>query len=465
MQEPNDYALTEDENLLIQQMVDGIEALAEGPGGIPSTAHHSPTILSVFADQGDWAPLANTGLTPNGSTAAATPASDDPPKATSYKDLERLFREADGIDQWAPLRPDPNQPAAVTRNLNAEYLDHLGIQPLEQSPTVVRCEHCQRPISRAALANHLKRSCPNYQPPPADSTTPNGTALASQLALGSGALDGEEELLNSGSVLVLNPQDQPLTNIKPSKAAKNGEPQPRAKTKKVGKLANHANQLSPKSSENDDNKRPASSEPGHGPGPTALQDVNDPMASPPEKKAKVKRDKKPMPKTPNKNTTRAKGPIDLDKQCGVLGPNNQPCARSLTCKTHSMGAKRAVVGRSQLYDVLLKSHLAKSRSAAAAQKNASMHNANGTNPGDSDSIGLTKQEEAEELAMTSDEELDLVMRALQHNKPRPLAIRTTRLVRRRHQYLRVRDMLLDALKPSTESQLLINTFGNATNDL
>ncbi|RKP38689.1 SCA7 domain-containing protein, partial [Dimargaris cristalligena] len=50
---------------------------------------------------------------------------------------------------------------------------------------------------------------------------------------------------------------------------------------------------------------------------------------------------------------RVKGPIDLDKQCGVMGPNGQPCARSLTCKTHSMGAKRAVLGRSQLYDLLL----------------------------------------------------------------------------------------------------------------
>jgi hypothetical protein len=29
------------------------------------------------------------------------------------------------------------------------------------------------------------------------------------------------------------------------------------------------------------------------------------------------------------------------------------CARSLTCKSHSMGAKRAVMGRSMRYDVLL----------------------------------------------------------------------------------------------------------------
>lgn len=47
-------------------------------------------------------------------------------------------------------------------------------------------------------------------------------------------------------------------------------------------------------------------------------------------------------------------PLDLDKQCGVIQiPNGTPCTRSLTCKSHSMGAKRAVAGRSQPYDVLL----------------------------------------------------------------------------------------------------------------
>lgn len=45
--------------------------------------------------------------------------------------------------------------------------------------------------------------------------------------------------------------------------------------------------------------------------------------------------------------------IDLEKQCGVLLPNGNLCSRSLTCKSHSMGAKRAVPGRSQPYDILL----------------------------------------------------------------------------------------------------------------
>ncbi|KAG5641975.1 hypothetical protein DXG03_003828 [Asterophora parasitica] len=50
---------------------------------------------------------------------------------------------------------------------------------------------------------------------------------------------------------------------------------------------------------------------------------------------------------------RAKGPVDYDRQCGVINDKNLPCSRSLTCKSHSMGAKRAVQGRSRNYDDLL----------------------------------------------------------------------------------------------------------------
>lgn len=48
-----------------------------------------------------------------------------------------------------------------------------------------------------------------------------------------------------------------------------------------------------------------------------------------------------------------KGPVDYDQQCGVINDKNLPCSRSLTCKSHSMGAKRAVQGRSRKYDDLL----------------------------------------------------------------------------------------------------------------
>ncbi|KAF9518682.1 hypothetical protein BS47DRAFT_1338127 [Hydnum rufescens UP504] len=47
-------------------------------------------------------------------------------------------------------------------------------------------------------------------------------------------------------------------------------------------------------------------------------------------------------------------PIDVDKQCGVFDDKkNAICTRSITCKVHSMLAKRALPGRSKPYDELL----------------------------------------------------------------------------------------------------------------
>jgi hypothetical protein len=55
------------------------------------------------------------------------------------------------------------------------------------------------------------------------------------------------------------------------------------------------------------------------------------------------------------------GPIDVEKHCGVLLPNGAQCARSLTCKSHSMGSKRAVPGRSLPYDMLLHAYQKKNQ--------------------------------------------------------------------------------------------------------
>lgn len=65
---------------------------------------------------------------------------------------------------------------------------------------------------------------------------------------------------------------------------------------------------------------------------------------------KSKKKKKEEGKT---KLPRPKAPVDVEKQCGVELPNGGQCARSLTCKSHSMGAKRAVPGRSAPYDKLL----------------------------------------------------------------------------------------------------------------
>lgn len=117
-------------------------------------------------------------------------------------------------------------------------------------------------------------------------------------------------------------------------------------------------------------------------------------------KAKKKKDE-PKPKA-----AKPKGPVDVERQCGVLLPNGQPCARSLTCKSHSMGAKRAVPGRSLPYDMLLAAYQKKNQ--AKQQKAAIDANA-----------PLEEDDELNAGAVDSDEECAFVMGTLSRYRARP----------------------------------------------
>ncbi|KAM8770448.1 ataxin-7-like protein 1 isoform 2-T2 [Rhynchonycteris naso] len=61
--------------------------------------------------------------------------------------------------------------------------------------------------------------------------------------------------------------------------------------------------------------------------------------------------------------------FDPNKHCGVLDPETKkPCTRSLTCKTHSLSHRRAVLGRKKQFDLLLAEHKAKSREKEVKDK-------------------------------------------------------------------------------------------------
>ncbi|CAO3620316.1 unnamed protein product [Mucor fragilis] len=203
-----------------------------------------------------------------------------------------------------------------------------------------------------------------------------------------------------------------------------------------------------------------------------------------------KPDKKKMKKEKQKKTTKQKAPLDLDKQCGVIqGQNNLPCTRSLTCKSHSMGAKRAVEGRSQKYDVLLqayqkksigrpngKEHGAKNKAPTSNIAASTGINSNGTISGGksiknlkrlqgqqippsvngnngSNSSGiksnLASTQLNEEPFVDSDEEVENVMQALKLSRPTPLAQKPFFFVKRRRQCFRLRDVLLDSITPKS----------------
>ncbi|KAE8350482.1 thiolase-like protein [Aspergillus coremiiformis] len=141
---------------------------------------------------------------------------------------------------------------------------------------------------------------------------------------------------------------------------------------------------------------------------------------------KKKRKEEPKPKPP-----KPKGPVDVEKQCGVTLPNGAQCARSLTCKSHSMGAKRAVPGRSLPYDMLLQAYQKKNQ---ARQQKAAI-DANAPLQDDMDNNG----------PVDSDEEKDAVMAAITRSHPQPIITQTLISTKKKYQYVRIKEMLSHAL--------------------
>ncbi|KAL7940915.1 SGNH hydrolase-type esterase domain-containing protein [Trichoderma barbatum] len=158
-------------------------------------------------------------------------------------------------------------------------------------------------------------------------------------------------------------------------------------------------------------------------------------------KAKKKKDE-PKAKLP-----KPKGPVDVERQCGVILPNGQPCARSLTCKSHSMGAKRAVSGRSLPYDMLLAAYQKKNQ--AKQQKAALDANA-----------PLEDDDDANNGPVDSDEETGAVMSALAHWNPQPLIPQPAFApIKRQYQLARLHEQLQMATNGGRTNIFKVTGFG------
>ncbi|CAR27287.1 hypothetical protein ZYGR_0I05610 [Zygosaccharomyces rouxii] len=202
------------------------------------------------------------------------------------------------------------------------------------------------------------------------------------------------------------------------------------------------------------------------------EDSGTPQATPMKKQRKVKQ----------RNPTQ-KHLIDFDKQCGVELPEGGYCARSLTCKSHSMGAKRSVNGRNQPFDVLLaayhKQH--QTKIGAAAEKRAKQQeiqkqqkqiqreqkkqmqqqkqsqrgkNKNGSSVGSSGAksstpSGAGKNAQGDmransSISLTPEEETTQVLNGVSRSFPLPLETNVLSSVKRRSRYFRMREMFASA---------------------
>ncbi|KAI8047085.1 SCA7, zinc-binding domain-containing protein [Gilbertella persicaria] len=171
--------------------------------------------------------------------------------------------------------------------------------------------------------------------------------------------------------------------------------------------------------------------------------------------------KKKEKKSKQKAIPKKKAPLDLDRQCGVLiPPNNHPCTRSLTCKIHSMGAKRAVEGRSQPFNDLLAAYQKKGIGRPQVPgndplKSKSIPDKKNMHKSESKEHDDDEEEEEDEVdeEVDSDAEAEHIRLAIEQTKPLPLCQRQVFYVRRKRAYFKLRDILLDAIRPKHDHEL------------
>ena len=198
-------------------------------------------------------------------------------------------------------------------------------KPIEDRPDHLQCKHCKKPTPKAVAQSHVKL-CEQKKK---EKARKKKEAKEAKAALAKEKERAEKEKEAEEAAEKSNAADKLAEEAGEQAGA--GEEKMKTGKKSAGKAAPDGPKTTKKrKADGDGDKEP--------------------------KKKKLKKDEPPKPKLP-----KPKGPVDVEKQCGVLLPNGGYCARSLTCKSHSMGAKRAVPGRSLPYDILLASYQKKNQ--------------------------------------------------------------------------------------------------------
>ncbi|KAF7561871.1 hypothetical protein G7046_g2269 [Stylonectria norvegica] len=305
---------------------------------------------------------------------------------------------------------------AASPNPIVNKLDEIARQtfatgrPLEDNPDLQLCKHCKKSILKTAAKAHiaqclrLKKEKAQRKKEAREARERAKEAAREQEAKKGDPTAGQAKDDDSDGDEGVAPEKKP-TGSKTAKKAAGKKPDDE---KKGGK------------------KRKADGDPEKGP------------------KTKKKKDE-PKAKVP-----KPKGPVDVERQCGVILPNGQPCARSLTCKSHSMGAKRGVSGRSLPYDMLLAAYQKKNQ--AKQQKAALDANA-----------PVEDEDEGNNGPVDSDEETSAVMTALGHWNPQPLIPQPTFTpIKRQYQLARLHEQLQMATNGGRTNIFRVVGYGSQT---
>ncbi|MCJ1434958.1 hypothetical protein MMC27_004328 [Xylographa pallens] len=286
-------------------------------------------------------------------------------------------------------------------------------RPMEDKAELIQCKHCKKPMLKAVAASHIQMCLQKKQDRAQRKKEQKEAARKAREAREKGKDEdgdvGMEDTVTVGSLGGVDGAD----DADGDKIAKIG--------KKGAVIGSGADKSKKRKADTEGDKEP--------------------------KKKKTKKEiEAAKPKIP-----KPKGPVDVEKQCGVLLPNGAHCARSLTCKSHAMGAKRAVPGRSLPYDMLLAAYQKKNQ---AKQQKAAI-DANAPLLDETDALG----------PIDSDEEMNQVMMGIARSRPQPIAQHIPVSTRKRYTTIRFKEMLRQGLSGTRAMNYGVEgagIFGTAT---
>ncbi|XP_053325327.1 ataxin-7 [Spea bombifrons] len=302
----------------------------------------------------------------------------------NWLDAARLNGADDELDETS--KESENKREAM--RLSREDMPIFGLCPAHDEFYLVMCSHCNLVIKPQAFQSHYERRHSSSGRPPPTPPSTSTCSIYSTVAKnktgggGIGGSGGSSTRTSSGSSassnskLMKSPKEKMLQiggnnrSIHPaqqSKAAQDRIMTPPVKVEKIhsnpkidgmSKAAAGPNCSSTVTSSIKTGLNCPSIPKPPLPSPGQIPNGKGILSTPPflEKKPDDTHSRKFLHKRLSDRE------FDPDIHCGVVdGETKKPCTRSLTCKTHSLGYRRAVQGRKKRFDVLLAEHKNKSR--------------------------------------------------------------------------------------------------------
>ncbi|KAM6437516.1 ataxin-7-like protein 1 isoform 3-T3 [Liasis olivaceus] len=263
--------------------------------------------------------------------------------------------------------------------LNKEDMHLFGHYPAHDDFYLVVCNTCNQVIKPQVFQSHCERRHGSMCKPSSSPASPPCNSRASLIQMKPKSCISGHNPVNSNSKPFKTPKDNLITSsskqhmVFSSKVSRDKPcvPVPVVSLEKIPNLvkADGANVKMNSTATTTITTSSASSSTIPAPIKSALTSKSVPPS--PEKILNGKGvivpsiDKKHQNGTKNSNKSYkrvSEREFDPNKHCGVLDPETKkPCTRSLTCKTHSLNHRRAVLGRKKQFDILLAEHKARSR--------------------------------------------------------------------------------------------------------